>query len=77
MPQGVEQWGIVSLLVAGIGALWVKLWATTEAKDKAISEALRILEKNADATNAVASAVEKLSAALPERKRSSKASSTE
>lgn len=67
MPQGAEQLTLVGALVAAVIVLWRKI----EEKDKTISEALRILERSAEATEAVATAMERLRSALPERKRDS------
>lgn len=74
-----EQYTMVGLLVTGIcglvsgAAVVVKtLWAKIEAKDKelqakdaTIADALRILEKSADALPQVVEAIDRLRNALP------------
>lgn len=59
-----EQLTLVGALAIAVVVLWRKL----EQKDQQISEALRILERSAEATEAVATAIETLRAALPARR---------
>lgn len=68
MPTNIGELTLAGALATAVVVLWRKL----EEKDRNIMEALRTLEANAEATVLVASALEKLRAALPPRKRESK-----
>lgn len=64
---------LIPLLVTGI----IVLWRDNKAKDATIAEAIRILEKGADATSAMASALDRLRQSLPGAKRDTKTPSGE
>lgn len=69
MPTNIGELSLAGALATAVVVLWRKV----EEKDRHIMEALRILEKNAEATEGIAAAVEKkLRAALPRRKRALK-----
>lgn len=69
--MGAEQVTLVGALTTAIGALsWAirTLYMDNKAKDATIADALRILEKSADALPQVAAAIERLRNALPQPK---------
>lgn len=57
---------LIPLLIAAVVVLWRKL----NEKDQTIAEALRILERSAEATEAVAQAMDRLRASLPQKLKS-------
>lgn len=69
--MGAEQISLVGALVTGISGLSyavVTLYRDNKAKDATIADALRILEKSADALPQVAAAIDRLRNALPSSK---------
>lgn len=75
MPTNIGELSLAGALATAVVVLWRKL----EDKDRKIMEALRILEQSAEATErsaealiALSSAVQKLRAGLPRRKRALK-----
>lgn len=70
MPTNIGELSLAGALATAVVVLWRKV----EEKDRYIMEAIRIMEKNVEATENVASAVQKLRAALPRRKRALKES---
>lgn len=73
--MGSEQLSLVGALVTGITGLSyavVTLYRDNKTKDATIADALRILEKSADALPQVAEAIDRLRNALPSMKPESK-----
>jgi len=60
-----------TLTLPGVMAIAViALWRKLDQKDAVIAEALRILERSAEASEAVAEAMERLRASLPAKRKS-------
>lgn len=69
MPSlNIEALTLPGVLAIAVIALWRKL----NEKDASIAEALRILERSAEASEAVAEAMERLRASLPRARKSQK-----
>ena len=67
MPSlNIEALTLPGVLAIAVIALWRKL----NEKDASIAEALRILERSAEASEAVAEAMERLRASLPRARKS-------
>lgn len=67
MPSpNLEALSLSGALAIAVVALWRKL----DQKDATIAEALRILERSAEASEAVAEAMERLRASLPAKRKS-------
>lgn len=67
MPSlNIEALTLPAALAIAVIALWRKL----DQKDATIAEALRILERSAEASEAVAEAMERLRASLPRARKS-------
>jgi len=67
MPSlNIEALTLPGVLAIAVIALWRKL----DQKDATIAEALRILERSAEASEAVAEAMERLRASLPRARKS-------
>lgn len=67
MPSlNIEALTLPGVLAIAVIALWRKL----NEKDQAIAEALRILERSAEASEEMAAAMERLRASLPARRKS-------
>lgn len=67
MPfSNIEALTLPGVLAIAVIALWRKL----DQKDATIAEALRILERSAEASEAVAAAMERLRASLPRTRKS-------
>lgn len=65
-PINIEALTLPAALAIAVIALWRKL----NEKDASIAEALRILERSAEASEAVAEAMERLRASLPRARKS-------
>lgn len=65
-PVNIEALTLPVALAIAVIALWRKL----DQKDATIAEALRILERSAEASEAVAEAMERLRASLPAKRKS-------
>lgn len=65
-PVNIEALTLPAALAIAVIALWRKL----DQKDQVISEALRILERSAEASEAVAEAMERLRGSLPRTRKS-------
>ncbi|MBK8200297.1 MAG: hypothetical protein IPK75_18275 [Acidobacteria bacterium] len=65
-PVNIEALTLPAALAIAVIALWRKL----DQKDQVIAEALRILERSAEASEAVAEAMERLRASLPAKRKS-------
>lgn len=66
-PVNIEALSLSGALAIAVIALWRKL----DQKDQVIAEALRILERSAEASEAVAEAMERLRGSLPRTRKSS------
>lgn len=67
MPSlNIEALTLPGVLAIAVIALWRKL----DQKDQVIAEALRILERSAEASEAVAEAMERLRGSLPRARKS-------
>ncbi len=67
MPTlNIEALTLPGVLAIAVIALWRKL----DQKDQVIAEALRILERSAEASEAVAEAMERLRGSLPRTRKS-------
>lgn len=65
-PLNFEALTLPGVLAIAVVALWRKL----DQKDATIAEALKILERSAEASEAVAEAMERLRASLPRARKS-------
>lgn len=65
-PLNFEALTLPAALAIAVVALWRKL----DQKDATIAEALKILERSAEASEAVAEAMERLRASLPRARKS-------
>lgn len=65
-PMNIEALTLPGVLAIAVIALWRKL----DQKDATIAEALRILERSAEASEAVAEAMDRLRGSLPAKRKS-------